>query len=100
MQGHLIAVVSGYTFKAFKRDGTRFVEGSSRSRADGSGTSRRRSRAVAEVDVHGRRGSSGTRSIFGEVLDESDIIGATVVVHGRRGTCWPGLGEDVLGESA
>ena len=64
MQGHLIAVVSGYTFEAFKRDGSRFIEGSSRSRADGSGTSRRRSRVVVEVDIHGRRGSSGTRSFF------------------------------------
>ena len=77
-----------------------FVEGSRRSRVDGSGTSRRRSRVVVEVDVHGRRGSSGTRSFFGEVLDESNIFGATVVVHGRRGTCRSGLGEDVLGESA
>ena len=45
-------------------------------------------------------GSSGTRSFFGEVLDEPNIFGATVVVHGRRGTCRSGLGEDVLGESA
>ena len=75
-----------------------FVEGSRRSRVDGSGTSRRRSRVVVEVDVHGRRGSSGTRSFFGEVLDESNIFGATVVVHGRRGTCRSGLGVDVQGK--
>ena len=48
---------------------------------------------VAEVVVH-------VRFFFGEVLDESNIFGATVVVHGRRGTCRSGLGEDVLGESA
>ena len=56
MQGHLIAVVSGYTFEAFKRDGShsercrgsrrsRDVVGSSCSRGDGSrssGTRRRR----------------------------------------------------------
>ena len=59
--------------------------GSRRSRVDGSGTSRRRSRVVVEVDVHGRRGSSGTRSFFGEVLDESNIFGATVVVHTTSG---------------
>jgi len=59
-----------------------FVEGSRRSRDDGSGTSRRRSRVVMEVDVHGRRGSSGTRSFFGEVLDDPNVFGVTVVVHG------------------
>ena len=41
---------------------------------------------VVEVVVHVR---------FGEVLDESNIFGATVVVHGRRGTCRSGLGVDV-----
>ena len=55
MQGHLIAVVSGYTFEAFRRDGSRFVEGSSRSRV------------VVEVVVHG--------------VVEVVVHVATVVVH-------------------
>ena len=55
MQGHLIAVVSGYTFKAFKRDGSRFVEGSSCSRV------------IVEVVVHG--------------VVEVVVHVATVVVH-------------------
>ena len=54
----------GYTFEACVFERIEFVEGSRRSRVDGSGTCRRRSRVVVEVDVHGRRGSSGTRSFF------------------------------------
>ena len=76
MQGHLIAVVSGYTFEAFKRDGSCFVEGSSRSWADGSGTSRRLSRAVVEVDVHG---SSWEVVVHGVVEVVVHVV--TVVVH-------------------
>ena len=75
--------VSGLYLRSVRFRRIEFVEGS------------RRSRVVVEVDVHGRRGSSGTRSFFGEVLDESNIFGATVVVHGRRGTCRSGLGVDV-----
>ena len=62
MQGHLIAVVSGYTFEACVLGRFKIVEGSSCSRV------------VGEVVVHVH---------LGEVLDESNIFGATVVVHGE-----------------
>ena len=62
MQGHLIAVVSGYTFEASVSEWFKNIEGSSCSRGDDSGTS--------------RSGSSCTR-----VVVEVDVL-ATEVVHG------------------
>ena len=54
-QGHLIAVVVSVLYLRSVRFGRiEFVEGSRRSRVDGSGTSRRRSRVVVEVVVHVR----------------------------------------------
>ena len=91
MQGHLIAVVSGYTFEAFKRDGSCFVEGSSRSWADGSGTSRRLSRAVVEVDVHGSSWEVVVHGVVEVVVHVATVVvqglaGRRVAVHVRRGT--------------
>ena len=59
-----IGVVSGLYLRNVQRERFSFVEGSRRSRDGGSGSSRSRS--------------------FGEVLDDSNVFGATVVVHGPR----------------